>query len=49
LLVTMPGIGPIGGASFALKVPDAKVFRSGRHFAAWIGIAPREHSTAGRQ
>jgi transposase len=49
LLVTMPGIGPIGGASFALKVPDAKVFRSGRHFAAWIGIAPREHSTGGRQ
>jgi transposase len=25
------------------------VFRSGRHFAAWLGITPREHSTAGRQ
>ena len=49
LLATIPGIGPIGGVSFALKVPDAKVFRSGRHFAAWIGITPREHSTAGRQ
>ena len=35
--------------SFALKVPDATVFRSGRHFAAWLGITPREHSTAGRQ
>jgi hypothetical protein len=41
-------IGPIGGVSFALKVPDAKAFRSGRHFAAWIGITPRENSTAGR-
>src|SRR5260370_18747195 len=29
-------------------VPDPKAFRSGRHFAAWIGIIPRENSTAGR-
>ena len=48
-LATIPGIGPIGGISFALKVPDPKAFRSGRHFAAWIGITPREDSTAGRQ
>jgi transposase len=49
LLATIPGIGPIGGVSFALKIPDAKAFRSGRHFAAWLGITPRENSTAGRQ
>jgi transposase len=47
-LATIPGVGPIGGVSFALKVPDAKAFRSGRHFAGWIGITPRENSTAGR-
>src|SRR6516225_6351864 len=47
-LATIPGIGPIGGVSFALKVPDPKAFHSGRHFAAWIGITPREDSTAGR-
>jgi len=47
-LATIPGIGPIGGVSFALKVADAKAFRSGRHFAAWIGITPREGSTAGK-
>src|ERR1700674_262972 len=47
-LATIPGIGPIGGVSFALKVPDPKGFRSGRHFAAWIGITPRENSTAGK-
>src|SRR5713226_9523643 len=29
-------------------VPDSKGFRSGRHFAAWIGITPRENSTAGK-
>jgi len=48
-LATIPGIGPITGVSFALKVPDAKAFRSGRHFASWLGITPREGSTAGRQ
>jgi transposase len=49
LLATVPGIGPITGVSFALKVPQPKVFRSARHFSAWIGITPREHSTAGRR
>jgi transposase len=47
-LATIPGIGPIGGVSFALKVPDPKAFRSGRHFAAWVGITPRESSTGGK-
>jgi transposase len=49
LLATIPGIGPIGGVSFALKVAEPRVFRSCRHFASWIGITPRESSTAGRQ
>ena len=47
-LATIPGVRPIGGVSLALKVPDAKAFRSGRHFAAWIGITPRENATAGK-
>ena len=47
-LVTIPGIGPIAGVSFALKVPDPKGFRSGRHFAAWTGITPRENATGGK-
>jgi transposase len=47
-LATQPGIGPIAGVSFALKVGDPRAFRSGRHFAAWIGITPRENSTGGR-
>jgi len=47
-LATQPGIGPIAGVSFALKVSDPKAFRSGRHFAAWLGITPRENSTGGR-
>ncbi len=47
-LATQPGIGPIGAVSFALKVTDPKGFRSGRHFAAWLGITPKEGSTGGR-
>jgi transposase len=48
-LATMPGIGPAGAMTMVLRVPDPTVFRSGRHFACWIGLTPREHSTAGRQ
>lgn len=48
-LAGIPGVGPIGAMALALKVPDPKLFRSARHFAAWIGLTPKEHSTAGRQ
>jgi transposase len=48
-LATIPGIGPVGAMTMGLRVPDPTVFRSGRHFASWIGLTPREHSTAGRQ
>jgi len=47
-LATQPGIGPIGALSFSLKVSDPKGFRSGRHFAAWLGLTPKENSTGGR-
>jgi transposase len=47
-LATQPGIGPIGAISFALKVADPKGFRSGRHFAAWLGLTPKQNSTGGR-
>lgn len=48
-LETQPGIGPIAAVSFALKVPDPAAFRSGRHFAAWLGLPPKEASTGGRR
>lgn len=47
-LASQPGIGPIGAVSFALKVTDPKAFRSGRHFAAWLGVTPKENATGGR-
>ncbi len=47
-LAEIPSIGPIGGTLLAMKTPDPAAFRSGRHFAAWIGLTPRDHSTAGK-
>jgi transposase len=48
LLAEVPGVGPIGALTLAMTV-DARQFKSGRHFAAWLGLTPKEHSTAGRQ
>ncbi len=31
-----------------MKTPDPHAFRSGRHFAAWLGLTPKDHSTAGK-
>ena len=31
-----------------MKAPDPRLFPSGRHFAAWIGLTPKDHSTAGK-
>lgn len=47
-LAQMPGVGPIVSTLLSIKVPDPKLFRSGRDFAAWIGLTPKNHSTAGR-
>ena len=47
-LVRIPGVGPIGAVQLAMKTPEPALFRSGRQFAAWIGLTPRDHSTAGK-
>src|SRR5450755_2137159 len=47
-LAKIPGIGPIGATTLVMKAPDPRLFPSGRHFAAWIGLTPKDHSTAGK-
>jgi transposase len=47
-LVKIPGVGPIGAVLLKMKTPEANLFQSGRHFAAWIGLTPKDHSTAGK-
>jgi transposase len=46
---TVPGIGVIGATAIVATVADPTVFRSGRDFAAWIGLVPRQDSTGGKQ
>src|SRR5260370_31845679 len=48
-LETIPGIGFIGATAIEATVTDPTAFRSGRDFAAWIGLVPRQDSTGGKQ
>ena len=48
LLAEVPGIGPVSALTLALTIDPGR-FQSGRHFAAWLGLTPKEHSTGGRQ
>jgi transposase len=47
-LAAIPGVGPLGAITMALTVEPGN-FASGRHFAAWLGLTPKEHSTGGKQ
>jgi transposase len=47
-LAAIPGVGPVGASLLSIKVADAGAFASGRDFAAWLGLTPKNHSTAGK-
>jgi len=47
-LAQIPGVALMGALNFSLRV-DVSQFQSGRHFAAWLGLVPKEHSTGGKQ
>jgi transposase len=44
----IPGIGPALATALVASVADPKVFRSGRDFSAWIGLAPKQNSSGGK-
>ncbi|HEY6870746.1 MAG TPA: IS110 family transposase, partial [Novosphingobium sp.] len=48
-LATIPGVGAITAASIKALVPDIGGFRSARHFAAWLGLTPKPHSSGGKE
>lgn len=48
LLMTIPNIGPITAAAILAAVGNPGAFRNGRHFAAWLGLVAKQHSTAGK-
>ena len=48
-LTTNRGVGAITAASVKAFVPDPAGFVSGRHFAAWLGLTPKPHSSGGKE
>lgn len=47
-LSTVPGIGPVSATALAASVADPGQFRSGREFAAWLGLTPSQNSSGGK-
>ena len=47
-LAAIPGIGVITATAITATVTDPDQFRSGRQFAAWLGLTPKQQSTGGR-
>jgi transposase len=45
-IMAIPGVGPITASAVVAAVPDMKQFRSGRGFAAWLGLTPRQNNSA---
>jgi transposase len=48
-LATIPGIGPVSATALVAAVADPHQFRSGRQFAAWLGLTPRQKSSGGKE
>lgn len=48
-LETIPGIGFITATALVATVGDARTFRSGRQFAAWLGLVPKQYSSGGKE
>jgi transposase len=47
-VMKVPAVGPVGALALSLSVEVAQ-FEDGRHFAAWLGLVPKERSTGGKQ
>lgn len=47
-LMQIRGVGPTTASAIVATVGNAREFKNGRQFAAWIGLVPRQHSTGGK-
>ena len=45
----LPGVGPALATALVASIPDARAFRSGRDFSAWVGLVPKQNSSGGRE
>ena len=48
-LASIPGIGPLTATALAATIADPALFRSGREFAAFLGLVPRQSSSGGKE
>jgi transposase len=48
-LQSVPGLGPITASAIVATVGDPKRFKSGRQFAAWLGLVPQQRSSGGKE
>lgn len=48
-LMQLPGVGPMTASIIYATVGDPHHFKNGRHFAAYLGLVPKEHSSGGKQ
>jgi len=47
-LMTIPGVGEQVATGIVASVPDPRLFRNSRQFAAWLGLVPRQYTTGGK-
>lgn len=45
----VPGVGPITASALVATIGDGKQFKNGREFAAWLGLAPLNKSSGGKE
>ena len=47
-LMTIPGVGEQVATGIVASVPDPRLFKDSRQFAAWLGLVPRQYTTGGK-
>jgi len=47
-VASIPGIGPMTASALVAAIGDPKRFKTGRDFAAWLGLVPSQHSSGGK-
>jgi|HubBroStandDraft_4_1064222.scaffolds.fasta_scaffold42768_2 transposase len=48
-IAAVEGVGPVTATAVVAAIADGRTFHSGRQFAAWIGLVPRQHSSGDKQ
>ena len=48
-ILKIPGVGELTATAMIAAVPDANVFKNGRHMSAWLGLVPKQSSSGDKQ